>query len=141
MYLPTLFGLQNVLKKYANIETTETLECFELAKALEAAFERRFGQLMDVNDPEGKSAPLYIAMMTNPQFKLNFMGSKTIHPNVLHQLKEMLVSAAINIEESKSLSQSCEKSDNNNITAAIVHGNSKCKIYFFMFLVFIDSYE
>lgn len=100
LYLPTLFGLRNVLEKYANLETTETLVCLELAKAIKAGFERRFGQLMDVSDPEGKSAPLYIAMITNPQFKMNFMGSKTIHPNVLRQLKEILISAAIDIEKS-----------------------------------------
>lgn len=139
LYLPTLFGLRNILEKYANIETTETLACSELAKAIKAGFERRFGQLMDVNDSEGKSAPLYIAMITNPQFKMNFMGSKTIHPNVLRQLKEMLVSAAIDIEESKSLPQLCEKPNNDENTAAIVNGNINCKLIFFMFLVFIHS--
>lgn len=142
LYLPTLFGLQNILKKNANITTTETLECFELAKALDAAFERRFGQLMDINDPEGRSAPLYIAMLTNPQFKLNFMGSKTIQPNVLRQLKEMLVSAAIQIEQSKSSSRLGEKSNDNNCTAAI---ERKCKLYFFKFLVtelfFVFEYD
>lgn len=131
LYLPTLFGLRNVLEKYANIETTETLACLELAKAIKAGFETRFGQLMDVNDPEGKSAPLYIAMITNPQFKMNFMGSKTIHPNVLCQLKEMLVSAAIDIQQSKSLPQLCEKPNNNDNSAAIMNGNINFKLYLF----------
>lgn len=138
LYLPTLFGLRNVLEKYANIETTETLKCIELAKAIKAGFERRFGQLMNPNDPEGKSAPLYIAMVTNPQYKMNFMGSKTIAPNVLRQTKEMLVSAAIDIEQSKSLPQLCE--NNNEDTVSIMDGNINCKLYFFMILVFIHSF-
>lgn len=123
LYLPTLFGLRNALRKCANIEQTETLKCIELAKALEAAFERRFGQLMDVNDPEGKSVPLFIAMITHPQFKLNFMGSNTIDSSVLHTLKEMLVSAAMIIEQNKKmLLQSCKETMNDNNTAAFEHG-------------------
>lgn len=109
--------------------TDENFECLELAKALEKAFEIRFGQLIDANNPEGKSAPLYIAMITNPQFKLNYMGLKTIQPSVLHQLKEMLVSAAIDIEKSKLSTHSCESSNNIINTAAIEHGNSKYKLY------------
>lgn len=62
---------------------------------------------------------------------MNFMGSKTIHPNVLRQLKEMLVSAAIDIEQSKSLPDLCAKPNNIEDAAAIMNGNINCKLYFF----------
>lgn len=48
-------------------------------------FERRFSSLMNPQDSE--SHPLYIAMITNPEFKLNYMGSAQIDPRVCAQLK------------------------------------------------------
>lgn len=97
VYLPTLIGLRHVLTEYSNPEfATETQQCVPLAKALRDGFERRFGSLMNVCDPT--SAPLYIAMMTNPEYKLNYMGTAHIDPRILYKLKDMLVNAAIEIQ-------------------------------------------
>lgn len=41
----------------------------------------------------GESVPLYIAMMTIPSYKLNFMEMKSIPTKLLIYLKEMLYSA------------------------------------------------
>lgn len=78
LYLPTLFGLRSVLEKISNPTTTEMFECLPLAKALKTGFENRFGKLMDAFESDGKSAPLFIAMVSNPQFKLNFLGTRVI---------------------------------------------------------------
>lgn len=98
VYLPTLFGLRKFLDKCSDSKTTETYECLELAVAIKAGFEKRFAHLMDVFNVEKRSAPLFIAMITNPQYKLNFMGTRTISPSVLREVKEMLVTAGIQIE-------------------------------------------
>lgn len=113
-YLPTLFGLRNLLEKYADRASTETPECLELAIALKNGFEKRFAELMDVFDIEEKSAPLYIAMISNPRFKLNFMGTRTICPSVLAQLKEILINAAIEIKRANQI----KPGQNNNANAA-----------------------
>lgn len=129
LYLPTLIGLRTVLDTHSNPRTVaETEPCLQLAIALKNGFERRFADLMDVFNTDGKSAPLYIAMITNPQYKLNFMGTRTIDPRVLHKLKEMLVDAAIEIEttnpsESKSLS--CTGIISSVTVGQKKHGNSK----------------
>lgn len=102
LYLPTLFGLKKVLEKYSDLETTDTFECLELASALKTGFEKRFSQLMDMNDVEGKSAPLYLAMVSNPQYKLNYMGMRSISQSVLQHLKEMLVTACVHLESDQS---------------------------------------
>lgn len=98
LYLPTLFGLRAVLNKYADAATTKTPKCLQLAIALQTGFKERFGNLMDLSSPDGKSTPLYIAMITNPTYKLNFMGTRIIDPRVLNTLKDMLVTAALENE-------------------------------------------
>lgn len=98
MYLPTLFGLRNKLNEYSDrTKASETHMCVELAVALKNGFEDRFAHLMDIYDVENRSAPLYIAMATNPEYKLNFMGSRIIDPRVLNRLKEMILTAGIEI--------------------------------------------
>lgn len=125
LYLPTLFGLRSVLEKISNPTTTEMFECLPLAKALKTGFENRFGKLMDAFESDGKSAPLFIAMVSNPQFKLNFLGTRVISSHMLQHLKEMLVVAALQIEKTN-LTESvpCEQIDN---IASTSHGHEHSK--------------
>lgn len=115
LYLPTLFGLRAMLNKYANMALTEYKKCKPLAVALQNGFNDRFADLMDVFSSDGRSTPLYIAMITNPNYKLNFMGTRVIDPRVLSKLKEMLVAAALEINR---VNKSCEKPDEKNVVVA-----------------------
>lgn len=111
LYLPSLFGLKIQLQ--ALLDKRSVFECIPLVIALQNGIEARFGNLMDPFDPEKKSVPLFIAMMTNPQFKLNFMGMKKIQPRLLNRLKDMLVSEAVKIED-ESLSQNNSHGDDDD---------------------------
>lgn len=129
LYLPTLFGLRATLSKYANIDPTENQKCTQLAIALRNGFNNRFASLMDVFSSDGKSSPLYIAMITNPKYKLNYMGTRVIDPRVLSKLKEILLTAALEIER---MNKSCETSNDSNVVDAEQnHGNSQFQRQFF----------
>lgn len=77
-------------------------DCLPLVIALQSGLENRFGELMDPFNANGKSIPLYVAMLSNPAFKLNYMGMKKIPPNLILRLKEMLYNAAVTIENENS---------------------------------------
>lgn len=134
LYLPTLFGLRAVLNKYADINTTETPKCLQLAIALRTGFNKRFASMMEVFNSDGKSLPLYIAMVTNPKYKLNYMGTRTIDPRVLNKLKEVLVTAGLEIER---INKSCETSSDDAVANAEQnHGKNKFPTtVFFIFSV------
>lgn len=100
LYLPTLFGLKIKLQEL--IDKKLVSDCIPLVHALQNGIESRFGNLMDPFGSDKKSVPLFIAMITNPQFKLNFMGMKQISSNLLNKLKDMLVSEATKIENENS---------------------------------------
>lgn len=129
LYLPTLFGLRAMLDKYADIGTGEARKCVQLAIALKTGFNKRFGKLMNVFDPEGKSIPLFIAMLTNPKYKLNYMGVRLIDPRVLNHLKEILVTAGI---ETQRTNKSDETSNDDAVANdGMNNGNSKFQRMFF----------
>lgn len=75
-------------------ENTMTSKCLPLANAIKRGFDNRFGELIDAYNK--KSVPLYVAMLSNPTFKLNFMCLPSIPEELFKHLKEMLVCAAIN---------------------------------------------
>lgn len=95
VYLPTLIGLK--LKLQALYDDAMSFDCLPLILALQCGLEARFGELMDPYCTSGKSVPLYIAMLTNPTYKMNFMGIKSVSQQLLLRLKEMLFSAAVKI--------------------------------------------
>lgn len=111
LYLPTLFGLRATLNKYANMEDHK---CRQLAVALQNGFKNRFDNLMDVFSSDCKSLPLYIAMISNPKYKLNYMGFRIIDPRVLNKLKEILVTAALEIERNNNESNFDAAAEQNN---------------------------
>lgn len=114
IYLPTLFGLQFQLQRLINHFSSEnsrsysidivdddgniktvSANCLSLANAIKRGFDNRFGQLIDPHNIDGKSVPLFVAMMSNPTYKLNYMCLPSISEELLKSLKEMLVSAAV----------------------------------------------
>lgn len=99
-YLPTLFGLRHALNELSNPENAaDDYSCIQLAMAVRDGFERRFSALMDPTNPEAK--PLYIAMMSNPEYKLNFMGEARPDPRLVKRLKEMFLEAAVEIHKER----------------------------------------
>lgn len=130
LYLPTLIGLK--LKLKALFDGNTMFHCLPLVIALQNGLESRFGELMDPFNAEGKSVPLYVAMLSNPAFKLNFLGMKSVPSNLLLRLKEMLYNAAITIENE------CSNKDVSDKTTADIHahahGNDKPFLLQYFFL-------
>lgn len=63
--------------------------------AVSNGFERRFGPVMDLYNRDGLSVPLYIAMATNPKYKLNFLGMREIPTHTWRQIRKILVAAGV----------------------------------------------
>lgn len=118
-YLPVLIGLRKAFDKYSDYHSTEIEKCTALGYAIKKGIEKRFGPLMDLNNPSGKSVPLYIAMMTNPKYKLNFMGTSQIEAKVLSKLKDMLIIAGMDVDNDM-MNDAVEKN----------HGNGECESIF-----------
>lgn len=95
-YLPTLIGLRHALNEHADPQNVgENYYCMELAIAVRDGFEKRFAHLMDPANAESK--PLYIAMITNPEYKMNFLGISRPDPRLVKKLKDMVLEAAMEI--------------------------------------------
>lgn len=101
IYLPTLFALK--IKLDAMLDANATIYCIPLVNAIKKGLNDRFAALMDPFDTSGRSKPLFIAMISNPEYKLNFMGMKSISSRILIQLKNMLYDAAMEIRNSNSI--------------------------------------
>lgn len=99
LYLPTLIGLK--LKLSALLEKENSVQCVPLIIALQSGLESRFGGLMDPFNENGNSVPLYVAMLSNPTFKMNFLGIKKIPANLLGRFKDMLFKAATDMNKSE----------------------------------------
>lgn len=93
IYLPTLFGLRLKLSVLAK----NAVHCLPLVEVIQAAFEKRFGNVLDVFAADGTSIPAYLAMVSNPNYKLNYIGLQTIPSNILNRVKQMLLNAANDI--------------------------------------------
>lgn len=93
IYLPTLFGLRMKLASFVNT----VVHCLPLVEVIQDAFEERFGNVMDIFAADGKSIPAYVAMVSNPNYKLNYMGMKTIPAHILLRVKQLLLDAGMDI--------------------------------------------
>lgn len=134
IYLPTLLGLQYKLQllikhlsnKDSPIYTIKIIDdegevqevgtnCLPLTYAIKRGFEKRFGDLIDPFHI--KSIPLYVAMMSNPTYKLNFMCLPSISEELFDQLKGMLVNAAViaYTDENKIQADDNDQFDNSGI--------------------------
>lgn len=122
VYLPTLIGLKLNLK--ALLDKNLVFHCIPLVHALHQGLESRFGELMDPFNENGKSIPLYIAMLTNPAYKMNFLGIKKISAVLLNRFKEMLYDASQKIEHESEKSGGDICNDNTD-TIVVTNGNGK----------------
>lgn len=94
-YLPYLFGIKSQLNR---LTTQRLLYCKPLLDSVISGFYKRFDDLMDPYNI--RSVPLYLAMITNPKYKLNYIAE--LRPTLLQKLKNMLISAAeMILEEEK----------------------------------------
>ena len=90
LYLPTLFNLR---RKLVALKKTCTRLCRPLVLALEKGLETRFGKVMDLDDKDGRSVPLFLAMVTNPRFKINYMGPDNISDDTIPKIRSLLFKA------------------------------------------------
>lgn len=96
-YLPTLFSVRQALKDL--YKENGLVYCKPLLVAVKNGFDRRFGHLMKLpsqhesGDP--KAVPLFLAMFTNPDFKLNYIPDDWFdsNPQGMSQIKSLLLNS------------------------------------------------
>lgn len=84
-YLPMLFGLRSELNSEKSLKY-----CKPLILALRSGFEKRFSNIMNPENPQ--SVPLFVAMISNPKYKMNYIPQNLLRGN-MSRLKKMLLSA------------------------------------------------
>lgn len=96
-YLPMLFSVRQELK---DLYIDDELEyCRPLLLAVRDGFHKRFAHLMDLSSPfergDPKAIPLFIAMITNPEYKINFIPIDWFYANAegMNQIKSILLNA------------------------------------------------
>lgn len=96
-YLPMLFSVRQELRDLYLKDDFEF--CRALLLAVKNGFDKRFGHLMDLSNPfergDSKAVPLFLAMLTNPDYKLNFIPTHWFHGNAegFNQIKSLLLNA------------------------------------------------
>lgn len=141
IYLPTLLGLQfelqTLIRKLSeedtNIYSIEAFDeddnivtvdsnCLPLVLAIKRGFDSRFGELIDPYNENGKSIPLFVAMMSNPTLKMNFMFGQLLSTDQLRilvdHLKKMLVTAALNAHGDNNNASNCDNLNQNPFQSA-----------------------
>lgn len=99
IYLPILVGLRAT---FVRLHEKDLIHCKPLIRALQDGFETRFGEFMDIFNNSGRSAPLYLAMCSNPLFKLNYLGfEKRIPAHTINKMRDMLLASAKEIIENR----------------------------------------
>lgn len=90
LYLPILIGLR---KKLGAAKSKNYVHGMPLVEAVETGFQTRFSEFLDLFDEHARSTPLYIAMASNPQFKLNFLGLKHVPQQTSSAIFDLLLNA------------------------------------------------
>lgn len=131
-YLPMLFGVRQTLK---DLYLEDNLQyCKSLLIAVKDGFDKRFGHLIKLTSTyetgDAKAVPLFLAMITNPEFKLNYIPNDWFHGNAqgMTQIKSILLNAMKEyLEEEKSI-EDCNKDVNQN---SVSEGNFiiYCQLY------------
>lgn len=124
-YLPTLFGLKF---KLGVLEKTRFKFCKPLIQNIVDGFDTRYSEIMDINRP--KSIPLYLAMVSNPSFKLNYLPRNT-PMHILKKIQNMLLKAAEELFTEKTTNSSEE---NCTEPAQIVINKSGKQVRFLLFI-------
>lgn len=118
-YLPMLFSVRQTLKDlYIN---DDLVFCKSLLLAVRDGFDKRFAHLMRLSTvfdkADAKAVPLFIAMLTNPEFKMNFIPIDWFHSNAdgMNQIKLLLLNVMKQyLEEEKQQQQQNETEKVNN---------------------------
>lgn len=129
-YLPMLFSVRQTIKDlYIN---DELVYCKPLLLAVRDGFDKRFGHLLKLSSPfergDKKAVPLFIAMLTNPEFKMNFIPSDWFHNNAegLNQIKSLLLnSMKQHLEEEKKHQQQQHEMEKSNKCSQDENENEK----------------
>lgn len=121
-YLPMLFGVRQTLKDLylnGNFEY-----CAPLLIAVRDGFDKRFGHLMKLNglyeQGNSKAIPLFLAMVANPQYKLNFIPNDWFDSNAngMSQIKGLLLNAmkqSLRDEQQQNMEQLKEAQADENV--------------------------
>lgn len=112
-YLPMLFSVRQTLKEM--YRDNQLQYCRPLLIAVRDGFDKRFGHLttltsyFEKGDP--KALPLFIAMLSNPEYKMNFIPTDWFHSNAngMAQIKSLLLNAMKHILKDEK--QANEKED------------------------------
>ena len=113
LYLPVLIGLR---QKLSAAKSKDNVYGMPLVVAVETGFNRRFSEFLNLFDEHARSTPLYIAMASNPQFKLNFLGFKQIPHGTSNAIFDLLLNAGKEIlaaerERDKNRTDSVDNAD------------------------------
>jgi len=84
-YLPVLFGIQKRLDFIESNDDAPIIHCDALLQAVKNGLETRFSAMMDPFNVV--SIPLYVAMVSNPKFKMNFIPPNVMRPAVFNSIK------------------------------------------------------
>lgn len=132
-YLPTLFGVRTKLRDMHLSAVEPLLYCRPLLDAIRDGFRNRFAHLMTLGnlfaEPDPRAVPLFIAMVSNPRFKLNFMpkywfdenpdGMQKIQNLLLNVMKQMMVKQQLQQQQPGE----SEESQNHQTADAIANEN------------------
>lgn len=144
LYLPILFGLRKALDE---LHAEKLMHCKPLITALQSGFEQRFAKFMDIYNVNSLHVPLYLAMVSNPHFKLDFLGfERRIPSHYITNIRDMLMAEAksivketkqsdLNVPESESESDIENENENENDAQQIPNGNRKLKYLFIYFSI------
>lgn len=92
LYLPILIGLNKSLQEF---HSKNLLHCNELVAALLAGFEKRLRKFIDIYNGDSLNVPLYLAMVSNPMLKMNFLGfEQRVPAHYINKIRDMLAAEA-----------------------------------------------
>lgn len=87
-YAPMLMGIRAELDA---MKDENFRHCKPLLKAIRDGFKKRFGAKLDPYDVE--SVPLYLAMVSNPKFKMSFIPDGALSETRLVKIKQIFLHA------------------------------------------------
>lgn len=128
-YLPMLFGCRTALKDLADEKKLKF--CEPLLTAVRNGFAKRFNHLMRLGDIYGrgdpKAVPLFLAMITNPEYKMNFIPNTWFYENAngIHHIKTILLNAMKQwVEEEEKANSNENQTDSNAAPESNSVGNA-----------------
>ncbi|XP_055306361.1 uncharacterized protein LOC129570688 [Sitodiplosis mosellana] len=117
-FLITLFNVDEELRL---LESTNLKFAKPLLKALRNGFDTRFKEMMDINN--AASVPLYLAMLSHPLFKLNFLPmlktkERSTALEYIAKCKGMLLKAIEDIDCEQNNNQTAQSSNSDEFDVA-----------------------